>query len=95
MSISVNNSNSTSHFLKKLDMLTVALVKNELEKAHIFQCTSYKKSQTHLKVKMYHFEHINYDTHLDFYSKMAIVFHQIFSSYPQILRDKFLFLITK
>lgn len=47
-------------------MVTLALVKNELEKAHIFQRTSCKKSQTHRKVTMYHFEHINSDTHLEF-----------------------------
>ena len=52
-------------FLNMLAMLIQVLTKSKLDQGHILEYIYVKCFQIDLQVIMYHFEHINHDTHLD------------------------------
>ena len=66
MSVSVNNSNSTSAFFKHASHPNPGTEKNELNQAHIFQYIYYENFQIHLQEIMCYFEWIDHNKSLDF-----------------------------
>ena len=65
ISISVNNSYSTSVFLNMFAMLILVPIKIKLNQVHVFQYIYFESFQIHLQVIIHHFECTNHDIHLD------------------------------
>ena len=75
ISISVNNSNSSSVFFKHACHANPGADKKQARSSSYISIHLFIYFQIHVQVIMYHFERTNYDIHLDFsFPRFSIIF---------------------